>query len=136
MKEEEGAVVEDGWRERAKAGSFFRDVIRPQSVFYERIKAEAREAGLSMKAVANIWLADAWAMRSPATEELVAVMKGRPAGGWFSAESLARMRAKERRLEAENRRLKQENEILKGREEAGLFKVIGLFPEGGSAEEE
>lgn len=136
MNVSEGAEEKKGLRKRTKAESFFRDVIRPQSAFYERIKAEAREAGLSMKAVANIWLADAWAMRNPATEELVAVMKGRPEGGWFSAESLARMRAKERRLEAENRRLKQENEILKGREEEGLFEVIGLFPEGRSAKEE
>lgn len=119
---------------RTKEESFFRDIFSPETEFYARIKADARAAGMSMKAMANIWLADAWAMRSPATEELVAVMKGRPSGGWFSSASLARMRAKEMMLEAENRRLKRENDFLRVREEEELFKDIGFFPEDGDGQ--
>lgn len=135
MEETAGeACVKERKRGRSKEESFFRDVLSPESEFYARIKADAREAGMSMKAMANVWLADAWAMRSPATEELVFMMKGRSAGGWFSSVSLARMREKELRLEAENRRLKRENDILRAREEEELFKDIGFF--SGEGEEQ
>lgn len=141
--------AKEGRHVRTKEESFFWDVFRPQSAFYERIKADARATGLSMKAVANIWLADAWAMRSPATEELVAVMKGRPKGGWFSSVSLARMRAKERslvaenewltreneRLTRENEVLKREGELLKIREDESVFNG-GVFISDGLEEKE
>ena len=114
-------------RKRTKEEAFFRDVVRPESAFYGRIKADALATGMSMRAVTNIWLADACAMRFPATEDLVAVMKGRPAGAWFSSASLEKMKARNEYLEAENRMLRHENEQLKQQVSVSSIGTVGFF---------